>query len=100
VAHLIQLPVDVIGFHARTRPLTVWEARHACRRASRGTSEALAAFLIGGVRHGPPCQKRGKTMIIRPLPISRARVLEAIALIAFAAIVVAFVHSAVPYFAD
>ena len=39
-------------------------------------------------------------MIIRPLPISRARVLEAIALIAFAAIVVAFVHSAVPYFAD
>ena len=29
MAHLIQLPVDVIGFHARTRPLTVWEARHA-----------------------------------------------------------------------
>jgi hypothetical protein len=43
----------------------------------------------------------GEAMSTRlPLSFNRARVLEAIALIVFASLVIAFVHSGVPYLAD
>jgi hypothetical protein len=43
----------------------------------------------------------GKAISTRlPLSFNRARVLEAIALIVFASLVIAFVHSVVPYLAD
>jgi hypothetical protein len=43
----------------------------------------------------------GKTMSTRlPLSFNRARVLEGIALIVFASLVIAFVHSVVPYLAN
>jgi hypothetical protein len=35
-----------------------------------------------------------------PLSFNRARILEAIALIVFASLVIAFVHSVVPYLVD
>jgi hypothetical protein len=43
----------------------------------------------------------GKAMSTRlPLSFNRARVLEGIALIVFASLVIAFVHSVVPYLAN
>jgi hypothetical protein len=43
----------------------------------------------------------GKAMSTRlPLSFNRARVLEGIALIVFAGLVIAFVHNVVPYLAD
>jgi hypothetical protein len=43
----------------------------------------------------------GKAMSTRlPLSLNRARILEAIALIVFAGLVIAFVHSVVPYLAN
>jgi hypothetical protein len=35
-----------------------------------------------------------------PLSLNRARILEAVALIVFASLVIAFVHGVVPYLAD
>jgi hypothetical protein len=43
----------------------------------------------------------GKAMSTRlPLSFNRARVLEAIALVVFAGLVIAFVHNVVPYLAN
>ena len=43
----------------------------------------------------------GKAMSTRlPLSLNRARILEAVALIVFASLVIAFVHGVVPYLAD
>jgi hypothetical protein len=43
----------------------------------------------------------GKAMSTRlPLSLNRARILEAVALIVFASLVIAFVHSVVPYLAN
>jgi hypothetical protein len=48
-----------------------------------------------------PCASMGKAMSTRlPLSFNRARVLEGIALIVFASLVIAFVHSVVPYLVD